>query len=103
MEIHRILGGISTAVPATSEADEANNLEDNYIEEESENVTGYWKISEDGSLKKNKNKFYKAEKLKSFPKKSHFYHAENSKSAKKDAKNNISVSMKKKEKSAMEG
>lgn len=52
--------------------------------------------------KKNKNKFYKAEMLKSFPKKSHFYHAENSKSAKKDAMNNISVSMKKKEKSTME-
>lgn len=103
VEIHRILGGISTAVPATSEADEANNLEEKNIEEESENVMGYWKISEDGSLKKNKNKFYKAEMLKSFPKKSHFYHAENSKSAKKDAMNNISVSMKKKEKSTMEG
>ena len=96
VEIQRILGGTSTAAPATSEADEANNLDEKNIEVESDTVQGYWKISQDGSLKKNKSKFYKSDSLNSLPKKSLYFHEVNS--GKKDAKSatNKSVSLKKK-------
>ena len=45
-------------------------------EEEEQKEQRDWRISEDGSLKKNKNKLYKSETLTRFPKKPTYYFVE---------------------------
>ena len=51
-------------------------MDEKSIEQESINVERDWRISEDGSLKKNKNKLYKSETLTRFPKKPTYYFVE---------------------------
>ena len=57
-----------------------NKLDQQSIEDISKYVENSWKIAEDGKITKSKNKWYKSEDLKSFPKKALYFSVENQKS-----------------------
>jgi len=73
LEIQRTLAVTRNSPHTTSKAEEASNLDEKSIGLESLNVERDWRILEDGSIKRNKNKLYKSESLTRFPKKPSYY------------------------------
>ena len=75
--------GFTVDSNANSKPENTNDLDQQIIEDISKNVENSWKIAADGEISKSKNKWYKSEALKGFPKKEHYFIVENAKSPKK--------------------
>ena len=77
IEIQRSLTGKTKESSSKSKSEETNNLDPESIEEISNNVEKNWKIAKDGEITKSKNKWFKSEGLKTFPKKALYLSVEN--------------------------
>ena len=74
---------------STSKSGETNNLDQESWKVLSKYVENSWNIDKEGEIKRRKNKWFKSEDMKCYPKKALYFSVENPKSKKKERRTSI--------------